>query len=172
MKNTAFSVVLVLLLLAGLVIATGAAGAEEVPITLFWDGETTISEGQVAVLRAGWGACNPGLVGVFIAASNFEVTLDGQPLLSPEDVDALWGEAEIFEEPPPFAEDCMGKGRPASAEWRFVLDGLDPGVHEVTCQIWIDHTLVDGADNDGDGKIDKMTPENYYFDTLNTIIVE
>ena len=172
MKKTVFSVMLILLLLAGLVVATGAAGSEEEPIDSWWDGVTTIGSDQVAVLRAGWGACNPGLVGALMAASNFEVTLDGEPILTPEDVDDLWGEVQIYETPPEFAETCMGKGRPAWAEWRYVLEELPIGTHTVNCQFWIDHTVVDGADRDGDGKLDKWTPDTFDGDTVNTITVE
>lgn len=181
MRKPVFSVMLVLLLLAGLVVATGAAGddLEEVRINPWRDGLIyTIQPGQVGVIRWGWAACNPGLVGVFIAASNFDETLvDAETLdevlhLAPGDVDDLWGEIEIFEDPPPFAEDCMGQGRPASAIWQFVLDSLEPGEYELRSRIWLDHTLVDGADNDGDGKIDKYTPDTFYKESVNTIIVE
>ena len=174
MKKSVFSVMLILLLLAGLVVATGAAGDEPEEVRIYpWLAGLTydILPGQVGVIRYGWAACNPGLVGVFIGASNFEETLEGELILMPEDVDGLWGEIQIFEELPPFAEDCMGKGRPASAHWQHFLTALDPGVYELRSRMWMDHTLVDGADNDGDGKIDVFRPEDLYYDTVNTIIV-
>jgi hypothetical protein len=165
---------LVLLLLAGLVVATGVAGDEpqEVRIYPHRDGETyTIQPGQVGVIRYGWAACSPGLVRVFVGASNFELALDGQPFLGPEDGDELWGAIEIYDTPPDFAEDCLGRGRPAFAFWQYVLDALGPGEYELHSRIWIDHPLVDGADLDGDGKITVITPEMFYEDNVNTIIV-
>jgi hypothetical protein len=174
MRKPVFSVMLVLLLLAGLVVATGAAGdgPEEVEILPWLDGETyTIEPGQVGVIRYGWAACSPGLVRVFITASNFEQTLDDTLLLTPEDVDELWGAIEIYDTPPAFAEDCMGKGRPAVARWRYVLDALEPGEYKLRSRAWIDHALVDGADLEGEGKITVITPEMFYEDNVNTIIV-
>ena len=174
MRKPVFSVILVLLLLAGLVVATGAAGdePEEVPIYTWTHGATyTIGPGQVGVLWFGWAACNPGLVGVFINASNFEVSIDGEVILTPEDVDELWPEPYIYETPPDWAENCMGKGRPAMAGWEYALDALGPGEYQLRTRMWLDHTLVDGADSDGDGKIDKYTPDDY-MDSWNTIIVE
>lgn len=174
MRKPVFSVMLILLLLAGLVIATGAAGdePEEVRIYPHQDGVTyTIHPNQVGVIRYGWGACSPGLVRVYISASSFELTLDGQPFLGPEDVDKLWGAIEIYDTPPQFAESCMGKGRPAFAFWQYVLDALEPGVYELGSRLWIDHPLVDGSDLDGDGKIDVITPDAFYEETVNTIII-
>jgi hypothetical protein len=110
-------------------------------------------------------------VRVFIRASNFEQTLDDTLLLTPEDVDELWGAIEIYDTPPDFAEDCMGKGRPAVARWRYVLDALEPGEYKLRSRAWIDHALVDGADLEGEGKITVITPEMFYEDNVNTIIV-
>jgi hypothetical protein len=172
MRKPVFSVMLILLLLAGLVVATGAAGSEEVNVTLWWDGETTIGEGQVAVLRAGWGACSPGLVRAFTTAINFEVMLDGEQLLMPEDVDDLWGAIEIYDDPPSPFEACLGKAPRARAQWRYVLDDLPAGTYEVRTWWWMHHTVTDGGDTDGDGKPDLFTPENFYGETVNTIIIE
>ena len=174
MRKPVFPVMLVLLLLAGLVLATGAAGDEpdEVGIDVWRDGSSyTIGPGQVGVVRYGWAACSPGLVRVFIQASNFELALDGQTFLGPEDVDELWGAIEIYDTPPDWAEACLGKGRPAVARWRYVLDELGPGEYELHSTIWIDRSLVDGADYDGDGKIDKFTPEMFYDENVITITV-
>lgn len=176
MKKTVFSLLLVLLLLAGLAVATGAAGDEpqEVPINVWSSGEHEIHPGQVGVIRYGWAACSSGLVRVFIAATNWEVTLvdaAGAEVLhlTPEDIGELWGEINIYEDPPPFAETCMGKGRPAWAEWRYTLTELEPGSYTLHTQWWLDHPLVDGADNDGDGKIDIFTPDIFDYSSLNII---
>ena len=170
MRRRFFSVMLVLLLLAGLVVATGAAGDEPAEVRIYpWLNGVTydIPPGQVGVIRYGWKACNQGLVRAFIGASNFEETLDGELLLTPEDIDGLWGAIS----PAGPMEACMGVGRPASAYWQYFLDALGPGEYELRSRMWIDHSLVDGADNDGDGKIDIFTPDLFYRDTVNTIIV-
>lgn len=172
MKKTGFSVMLILLLLAGLVLVTGAAGDEstEVVISVARNGSYTIQEGDIVVLRAGWGACSPGLVRAYIAASNWEVTLDSEPLLAPHDVDALWGPVEIIENPPPAWEACVGVGRPARAEWRYVLPGLESGTYVLDTRWWTDHPLIDGGDYNGDGRPDLFTPEMH--ESVNTITVE
>lgn len=173
MNKTRLSVMLILLLLAGLVLATGAAGQEpaEVFISPWLDGFTyNIDSDQVGVLRAGWLACSQGLVNVWIAASNYEVSLNSEMILTPEDVDALWGPIE-FSEDPEWEEYCVGKSRLAVAYWHYPLDELGPGEYIMESSIWIDHTLIDGGDLDEDGRPDIYRPEEYRFDTVNTIIV-
>jgi hypothetical protein len=174
MRKSVFSLTLVLLLLAGLVVATGTAGAQptEVRIYPYEDGWTyDIYPGQVGVVWAGWAACSPGLVRTWIGASNHELTLDEVTILTPEDGDELWSAIEIFESPPPFAPYCVGTGRPAMANWQYVLDGLAPGVYSLGSRIWIDHPLIDGADFDGDRRPDLLTPEEWYWATVNTVII-
>ena len=177
MNTTRLSAMLILLLLAGLVVATGAAGdePEEVRIYPSMDGFTyDILPGQVGVLRVGWAACSQGLVGVWIAASNYEVTLfdaetqDEIEHLTPEDVDVLWGPIELMSEP---MEACVGQSRNAYSLWHYPLDELGPGEYTLASSMWIDHTLIDGGDYDEDGRPDLFRPEEYYFDTVNTIIV-
>ena len=63
--------------------------------------------GQVAVIRYGWGACNPGLVRVFVNGINFELKLDDTVILTPEDVDDLWSKATIHDPQPDWPE-CVG----------------------------------------------------------------
>ena len=174
MKKMVFSVMVILLLLVGLVPATGAAGYEskEVIVSAWQSRSYTISEGDTVSLQAAWGACSPGFVKTFIAASNWEVTLDGEPLLTPDDVDGLWSAMVIFESPPWFAEYCLGVGRPAAAQWRYILSGLEPGTHVLHTSMRLNHTLTDGCDSDGDGRPDLFTPEGYTRDSDNTITVE
>lgn len=167
-----FSVTLLLLLLAGLVAAAGVAGQEEVVINLGRNGVYEVSPGQVAVLRAGWGACAPGLVRAYIKASNWTVTLDGEVILTPDDVDGLWGPVEVYDEPPAGYDACVGVGRPAHAEWRYILlpGEAAPGVpHVLQAQMRLGHIVIDGADLDGDGKPDKYTPEGTTIDSVNEI---
>jgi hypothetical protein len=36
----------------------------------------------------------------------------------------------------------------------------------------VTHSVTDGLDCEGDGKPDEFTPDNFRFETVNTIIVE
>ena len=176
MKKTAFSVTLVLLLLAGLVVAASAAGDEneEIIIIPWREGQTYDiypGEGETGVIESGWGACTVGLVRVYIKASNYELALNDDTILTPEQVDTLWGPIEPEEPAPPYEDVCKNKTAGFRASWRLALDWLEPGEYELHSRIWIDHTLIDGGDYDGDGKPDLVTPDEYYFDTDNTIIV-
>jgi hypothetical protein len=173
MKKTAFSVMLVLLLLAGLVVATSAAGLEGVVVNPYFDGLTYyVDAGDVVVIQSRRGACSPGLVRAGIVATNYELTLDGEIILAPEDVDELWDPIAIYDSEPWWAERCVGEARPAYAYWRSFLSELKEGMYVLGCRVWIDHPLTSGTDMDGDGKIDILTPETFLWETTNTIIVE
>jgi len=37
--------------------------------------------------------------------------------------------------------------------------------------ITVTHPVHDGSDYDGDGRPEKFTPDNFYIETMNTIIV-
>lgn len=170
MNKKSIPLALTILLLAALTFSTAAAQSEpeEIPITVWSNGSHTVEPGQVAVVRAGWGACTPGLVRVFIKASNFELELDGTPLLSPDQVDELWGPVGPC---PTCMAMCLGNTEPKAASWRYVLTDLPPGEYALRSTIWIDHKLTGGSDYDGDGKPDFFYPDEYYFETLNTITV-
>ena len=175
MNKALVAFVLTMLLLSGLVICSVAAGSEpvEVIITPWRDGEVyIIGPGEVGVIRSGWGACTGGLVQAYIKASNYELALDDVLLLTPEQVDELWGPPEPFVPDPPYEDVCPGKTRPMRARWRHPLSGLAPGSYQLHSLIWTDHPLIDGGDYDGDGRPDLFQPEDLYYDTLNTIIVE
>lgn len=174
MNKPFVSLVLVMLLVASLVIATAAAASEpeEVIITPWMDGqEYTIGPGQLGVIRAGWGACSRGLVQAYINASNYELSLNDTTLLTPEQVDELWGPMGPFVPAPPNEDACPGNTKPMRASWQYPLTDLAPGTYTLHTLIWIDHPLIDGGDYDGDGKPDLFTPENLYYNTENTIIV-
>lgn len=174
MNKALVSLALVMLLVAGLVISTAAVASEpeEVIIVPWRDGVTyEIGPGQLGVIQSGWGACTGGLVQSYIKASNYELALDGVPLLTPEQVNELWGPMGPFVPAPPYEDACPGKAKPMRASWRYPLTGLGPGVYELHSLIWTDHPLIDGGDYDGDGRPDLFWPEDLYRDTLNTIIV-
>jgi hypothetical protein len=172
MKKTAFSVVLILLLLAGLVVNMGVAGdePEQVVIALWLSSTYDVGPGQDVVLLYGWSACNRGLVHAFVNASNLEVALDGQVILTPQDVDQLWGKVSGYDPPVEWPE-CVAKGPPSKALVQYVLSGLEPGTHELHSSFWLNHPVVDGGDWDGDGKLDRYTPADYDGETVNYINV-
>jgi hypothetical protein len=171
MKRAAFSVALVLLLLAGLVVATGVA-ADEAPVVVpLWRSAThEVGPDQDIVLLYGWSACNRGLVHAFVNASNLEVALDGVVILSPQDMEELWSPVMGYDPPVQWPE-CLAKGPPSKALIEYVLSGLEPGTYMLYASFWLNHPVVDGGDWDGDGKIDRYTPETYDGGTLNIIIV-
>jgi hypothetical protein len=175
MRKASFAVLLSLLLLSGLVAATGVAGDGNGEIIITpWKKDQTyhIHPGQIGVIESGWGACTAGLVRVYIKVSNYELALNGETILTPEQVDTLWGPIEHHEPDPGYEDVCNNKTAGFRASWRYALDGLQPGEYDLHSRIWIDHTLIDGGDYDGDGKPDLITPDSYYYDTHNTIVVE
>jgi hypothetical protein len=169
---------LVLVLLAGLVVSTVSAGQEpnERLIPVWLEGEYDIHTSQVGVPVSGWAACSPSLVRAYMGAAHWEMWLydtetEEEVLhLSPQDVDALWAEITTYQEPPWFADLCVGKGRPAHAACFYQLSDLGPSSYRLRTLHWLDHTVVDGADSDGDGMIDLYTP--YYRETVNVLNVE
>jgi hypothetical protein len=167
---------LVFVLLAA-VAATAAAAPpqpEEVPIYLNTENaKYKIRPGQVGVIQWTWYACTAGLVNGFMEASNFDLRLlqeDGSPylVLTPEDVDELWGPIELFEDAEGY---CRGRPDYAGAAWRYRLTSLPVGRYELHADIWIDHPLTDGTDWDGDGTPDVLTPEFFSGQTVNFIRV-
>jgi len=155
-----------LALLLSMMLSTATA-QEEVEITVWNDGQTTIEPGQVAVLHAGWAACNKGLVYAWMNASYFEVWLDGELLLTADQVYDLWGSVQ----PSPAAEVvCIPKPNFHSAEWRYALADLPAGEYELRSISTVTHPVHDGGDYDGDGRPDMFTPETYYMETVNTIV--
>lgn len=172
MSRRTVSFAFAVLLLSTLMIATAAAQTdqEDLVITVWWNGSYEATTDQTVVLRAGWGACTPGFVRPFIKASNFELTLDGEVLLTPEQVDDLWSKPEPAEGLEAY---CGYIQNPHSAEWRYELDtsGLEPGVtYLIRTTVTLDRPVYDGGDYDGDGKPDKF-PAGLYAETENTLTI-
>jgi hypothetical protein len=162
----------VLALLLAVLSPVAVAQPQEVPIYIYMasDGLTfTVEPGQVAVPFYGWWACNKGLVQAYIngSYSYVEVLLDGNPILTSDQADDLWL---------PIAPstslicDCIQQSQPHSAYWRYVLAGLEPGEYVLRSIFTPAHPLPDGCECE-DGKPCIYTPDNYYTETLNTIIV-
>jgi hypothetical protein len=148
---------------------------EEVEITVWYTDPDhfDIAPGQVAVIRAGWAACTPGLVRAFIEASDFEAILyddAGQQVigLTSEDIDRLWGPVVPS---PGVQASCQGNQEPDSAERRYVLRDLPPGTYTLHSSLRMKHPLIDGGDYDGDGRPDRFYPQDLDFDNVHTITV-
>ena len=165
-KRTALLVGMTLLLTALMFQGAAAQDATEVSVWVWQDGSHSVGPNEDAVIHAGWGACSRGLVRSFTRAIEFEVTLDGSVILTPGDVDQLWGPIE----PRPDAVSACKNGKEiVGAEWRFVLPELSPGPHEVRTTIWSKRSFIDGGDYDGDGRPDRFGP--FDQETVNTIEV-
>jgi hypothetical protein len=176
MNRSTLYLAMAVLLLATLLISTVAVSADQPPVEItLWSADWSpkyheAGKDQTVILRAGWGACTPGWVYPFVWASNFEVTLDGALLLSPNQVDELWSD------PAPASgleAYCGYKQNPHSAEWRYQLDtsGLEPGIeYLIHTVVTLDHPVRDGADYDGDGKPDKF-PAGLYDESIHTLVI-
>lgn len=138
-------------------------------------GYYSISEGQVAFIRSGWIACKRGLVQAFINASHFQVVLEHEGTvvlaLTPEEVESLWGQIEPSQFSDPGCS-CLSGKDPYAAHWQYELpQDLAAGNYDLVTTIEIDHTVVDGADCDGDGKVERYSPEDLNRTTTNIVSV-
>jgi hypothetical protein len=142
-----------LVLLALLAFATVATQAQDEPyeILLREPGYHQVSAGQTIILHGRWGACSPGLVTAYINGSHTVVTLDGEPLLSPEQIEQLWGPITVQG-----TEDaCLIGDTIYISHWYYEL-ALAPrdAPYLIHTEFFLDHPLRDGGDWDGDGKMD------------------
>ena len=151
-KKTA-SLALAVLLLALLLIPTAAAQTEpgQVRVNVLFGDLYEATTNDILVLNSGWLACTPGLVRAFIAGSNYEVVQVGspEPLLTPGDVDHLWGAIQ-----PGYHDLCKNPDVAALARWEYEWGPLPPGEYQIHTTMWTDHPLQDGIDHDGDGHPD------------------
>jgi hypothetical protein len=129
--------------------------------------ERTVRPDQTVILYGRWGACSPGLVRMFMTASDIELTLDEAVLLGPEEVRELWGEPGS---PEPWAF-CMGRQDILWAYWYHPLGTLELGTYELVTTVALNHPVHDGADYDLDGSPDQV-PAGHWLHKEITIIVE
>ena len=117
-----------------------------------WSDVVTVQAYDELVLRSGWRACTPGLVTAFVKAAHVDLTINGDPLYPEGDDTLYWDPIEPFE-----FEGCTvaPNGNQASvSRWRYPLGSLLPGTYEVYAHMWLDHPIIDGRDEDGDGQMD------------------
>jgi hypothetical protein len=110
-----------------------------------------------------WLAASPGLVRVYLRASNHAYLLtddsDGTVVRSvvPSAAEGYWGPVQVLEEPGVWADICRGQ-RISLATWHYSLGTLPPGDYTLTTIPTITHTLTDGCDGDSDGRPDIWRP--------------
>lgn len=169
MSRKAVPLASMLVLLALLAFGTLATQAQDGPveILLSTNGEYEVPAGQTVILHGRWGACRPGLVRAYIQGSETVVTLDGALLLSPEQIDQLWGPI-VVDEP---NEACLMGDAIYIAHWYYELPYLPPSPdpYVIHTQFFLDHPLIDGGDWDGDGKPDRFA--GLFHETENTLLV-
>ena len=91
--------------------------------------------------------------------------------LPPEEVESLWGQIEPSQFSDPGCS-CRGGKDPYAAHWQYELpQDLAAGNYDLVTTIQIDHTVVDGADCDGDGKVERYSPEDLNRTTTNIVSV-
>jgi hypothetical protein len=155
MSKKAVVLALTLVLLASLAFATVATEAQDgtYEILLRNEGYHEVRAGQTITLHGRWGACSPGLVTAYIRGSHTVVTLDGEPLLSPEQIDQLWGPVTVHG----IDDACMIGDTIYISHWYYELT-LEPRPepYVIHTEFFLDHALRDGGDWDSDGKMDRF----------------
>jgi hypothetical protein len=110
--------------------------------------EERVSAGTPVVLTFGWICDNEEIMKGFIAETVLDITLDGQPLA---DTPNYWGDIEE-------AEDFDSDGdMDYKSIWSYPLGLLDPGTYVINTQIWLQQTVTDGFDLNGDGLSDEYS---------------
>jgi len=116
----------------------------------FQDEVFVTSEDEI-ILGIGWGACTPGLVTAWLQTADYHWYMDGNPILSSEQAAHYWSPVESRGSNPA----CLiGAGNLWVASWRYSIESLPVGDHEVSLIYGTDHKLTDGGDSDGDGQLD------------------
>jgi serine/threonine protein kinase len=97
---------------------------------------------QPLEVRWSWSAKSIDLLNEFKASTTLSVTLDGQPVIKPEQ---YWSQPQLQEEE-------------GSMFWAYDLPLLSPGSHIVEFVVSTDKQLTDGQDENGDGQLDTFGP--------------
>jgi serine/threonine protein kinase len=102
--------------------------------------------GQPWEVRWRWGAKSNDLLNQFKAGTTLSVTLDGKPLLEPQQ---YWSPPQLID------------GEPGMS-WVYEMPSLNPGSHIIKFVVSSDKPLTDGLDENGDGQLDTFGPGNIY----------
>jgi hypothetical protein len=108
------------------------------------------------VLYHGWGACTRGLVQAYLSAVHTEMSFDEGPLYIADGRDQYWG--SITKMPDGYwVPSCIAGNQKTSSAvyWEYPLGVLSAGEYEVYYTQYLDHPVIDGADYDGDGSLDR-----------------
>jgi len=109
---------------------------------------------QPLEVRWVWSAKSIDLLNQFKASTTLSVTLDGQPLIKPEQ---YWSRPQLQE----------GEG---SMFWVYDLPPLSPGSHLVEYVVSTDKKLTDGQDENGDGQLDMFGPGKIYEGYVEVVV--
>ena len=152
--NKKLFVISVLLCLALVPISatTFAQSPESVEINPLFLDQVTVSTDQELILRAGGGACTRGLVEAYITAAHYEWYLDGVPIFLGEGTAQYFEPIEVIG---PVDWCVAGNGTMWGSFWRYSIGPLAAGTYEISVLQWLDHPVIDGADWDGDGRLDR-----------------
>jgi hypothetical protein len=121
------------------------------------------------VLRHGWMACTRDLVQAYLSAMYAEVYINDVLISAMDGKNKYWAPITHYEGNL-VQYRIAGNQRTASfVDWQYPLGTLTPGEYEVHFYYQLDHPVVDGADLDGDGRMDKR--EGLLNDRTFTIIV-
>jgi hypothetical protein len=148
--------------------ATGFAqsGDDSVVINPYQQDYVTVSTNDDLILGFGWAACTPGLVQAYITAAHYQWTLDGDPIFSGEETAQYFG--PIY--PLGACHWCLiGNGTGWMSSFRYSIGTLTPGTYEIRLLHRLDHPVIDGADLDGDGRLDRREGEVEYAVTVHVV---
>lgn len=101
--------------------------------------------GQPLEVRWRWGAKSMDLLSQFRAGTTLSVTLDGRPLVRPQQD---WSNPQVVD-------------NEAEMFWVYELPPLSPGSHVIEFVVHSDKEVTDGLDDNGDGKVDTFGPGDF-----------
>ena len=167
---------LVALITLGLLLApisaVQAQTYDETLIFLYWPGTYEVAVGEEVLLYHGWGACTGGLVQLYLENMNSELYFNDVLVSAADGKDQYWW--EIFRVPnASWGENCLTGNQHtfSGVYWVYPFDTSVSGTYEVQYIEWLDRSIIDGIDRDGDGGPDQIEGGLLADNTL-TIIVE
>ena len=168
--------ILVALITLGLLLApisaVQAQTNSEVRINLnFADDVVYVNADDYIVLFHGWGACTPGLIRSYLSAVHTELYIDDVLVSTADGKDQYWGPITKVQDAW-FTPYCIAGNQNTFSliYWEYPLGTLTLGEYEVDFYYRLDHRVIDGADSDGDGRLDSWIGP--FRDKIFTIIVE
>ena len=151
-----FAVLITLGLLLAPISVAQAQSNNEVLINLnFADDTVYVDASDHIVLYHGWAAATRGHINLYLSAVQTELRFNDVLVSRADGKDQYWG---------PISEAggdwsiCAGNQNTASLiSWQYPLGMLEPGVHVIHFNYWLDHQVNDGCDYDGDHRPDQIS---------------